>query len=182
MRDEVVLKDAGFESAVKYYVLSAAVPLTLLIVTIPLLLIILPLIYIVRTIEYRHIQCTLLERSLRVRRGVLNKVEKTIPLDKITDLGINQGPIMRFCGVESISIETAGQSSAMGASLVHLVGVKEAKKFRDAVLSQRDALADGLKPGKEVVVEPVSSSTESTDLIREIRDTLGRIEQKLGNE
>ena len=178
MRNEKVLLEAQFDSAVRYYVISIAIVLAITVVGIPLMLIFLPLVYILRTIEYKHIECTLLERSLRVKRGVLNKSEKTVPLDKITDLGITQGPIMRMCGVEAISIETAGQSSGMGSALVMLVGVRDAKAFRDAVLEQRDLLSEGNPAKREA--ETVDRDAGSTEILREIRDTLVRIETKLG--
>lgn len=178
MRNEKILLEAQFDSAVRYYVISIALVLALTVVGIPLMIIFVPLVYILRTIEYKHIECTLLERTLRVRRGVLNRTEKTVPLDKITDLGITQGPIMRLCGVEAISVETAGQSSGMGGALVMLVGVRNAKDFRDAVLDQRDSLSDGKPSNREVTQdEPTSGSTE---FLREIRDTLVRIEERLG--
>lgn len=181
MRKETVLRRAEFDNAVNYFMVSTAVVLALTVVLIPALPIVLPLVYIFKTIEYKRIECTLLERSLRVKRGVFNKVEKTIPLDKITDLGINQGPIMRHCGVEAIAIETAGQSGA-GSALVNLVGIKNAEEFRDAVLDQRDALADG-----KVSTAPAASETQvdaggSGDVLREIRDSLLRIESSLSKQ
>lgn len=177
MADEKILLEAEFGNAVRYYLTSMTIILTLIIVGIPLLLIFLPLTYILRTIEYEHLRCTLYERTLRVKRGVLNKVEKTIPLDKITDLAITQGPIMRFCGVEAISVETAGSTSGMGSALVFLVGIKNAKAFRDAVLDQRDRL-DGVKPTNRTTDAPTEIG--STEILGEIRDTLARIERKLG--
>lgn len=180
MRQDVILRQAEFDSAVKYFVLSIGIGLGCTIVLIPLLVIILPIVYIVKTIEYKHIECSLLERSLRVRKGVFNKVEKTIPLDKITDLGVNQGPIMRFCGVEAIAVETAGQSG-MGGALVNLVGVRNAKDFRDAVLDRREELAEGKSSTSSAPAPTASTESQdaSVELIREIRDTLSRIESKL---
>lgn len=180
MRDEKVLLEAQFDSAVQYYVISIVLVLALTVVGIPLMIIFVPMVYILRSIEYKHIRCTLYERTLRVNRGVLNKTEKTVPLDKITDLGITQGPIMRFCGVEAISVETAGQSSGMGGALVMLVGVRNAKDFRDAVLDQRDRL-DEKKPAKQETTKDESASG-STEILSEIRDTLVRIERKLGDQ
>ncbi|MEI8642252.1 PH domain-containing protein [Pseudoalteromonas sp. Hal099] len=40
----------------------------------------------------------LLTQKLVVKRGILFKEEKSIPLEKITDVGLNQGPLMRFLG------------------------------------------------------------------------------------
>jgi carboxylesterase len=46
---------------------------------------------------------------------VFNKSESTVPLEKVTDLAVKQGPIMKWCEVEAISVETAGQS--MGGAI-----------------------------------------------------------------
>jgi len=179
MADERVLCEAKFDSAVRYYVISTGLVLLLTVVGIPLAIIILPIIWIVRTIEYKNINMALHERTLHVRRGVLNKVEKTIPLDKITDLAVIQGPIMRFCGVNAISIETAGgQSAGIGSALVNIVGVRDAKAFRDAVLEQRDRLNDG---SATHTPEKSLQQNEMLDVLREIRDSLGTIEQHLNN-
>ena len=66
----------------------------------------------------------------------------------------------------------------MGSALVMLVGVRDAKAFRDAVLEQRDLLSDG-KPAKREA-DAVEREVGSTEILREIRDTLVRIEGKLG--
>ena len=110
----------------------------------------------------------------------MTRVEKTIPLDKITDLGYFQGPIMRYLGIDGLTVETAGQSSSEGA-LVKLHGVVDARDFRDAVLRQRDAMmasttqsqaaAAGLGESPEALV--------ADGVLLEIRDTLQRIEGHL---
>lgn len=181
MSEERVLREAEFDDAVRYYVISTTIALSCTIIGIPLLLILVPLTYLFRKIEYDNIQCTLYERTLVVKRGVFNKVEKTIPLDKITDLAIRQGPIMRMCNVEAIMVETAGQSSGVSA-LVFLVGIRNAKGFRNAVLKQRDRLEDGNDEPRRTRSAPSSSLGESDDttaILRDIRDSLARIEQRL---
>ncbi|TVQ63855.1 MAG: PH domain-containing protein [Phycisphaerales bacterium] len=181
MSEERVLREAAFDDAVKYYVISTTIALSCTIVGIPLLLIFVPLTYLFRKIEYDNIQCTLYERTLVVKRGVFNKVEKTIPLDKITDLAIRQGPIMRLCKVEAIMVETAGQSSGI-AALVFLVGIRDAKGFRNAVLKQRDRLEDGgdePRPTRSASSPTIGDTDNATALLRDIRDSLARIEQRL---
>ena len=42
-----------------------------------------------------RMECILTKRTLIVRMGFFVRVEKTIPLDKITDLGMVEGPLMR---------------------------------------------------------------------------------------
>lgn len=87
-------------------------------------------------------ECLLTEKALKVRKGVFVRVEKTIPLDKITDMGMVQGPVMRYFDLHKLTIETAGQSGS--GALVSLTGIKDVKSFREAVLDQRDEIASAL--------------------------------------
>ena len=112
MTEERVLWEAEFNPRVTtYWLLNGALILTATIIGIPLL----PLWFIfgwIVTGQYlKSHRCTLTNRSLKLSRGVFVKVEKTIPLDRITDLGLVQGPIMRLFDIEALSVETAGQSS-----------------------------------------------------------------------
>ena len=104
-------------------------------------------------------------------------MEKTIPLDKITDMGLIQGPIMRAMDLERLTVETAG-SSAPGA-LASVVGVINAREFRDAVMRQKELLADGKSDAQAATgaggVESPNSA-ETIALLREIRDSLHRLE------
>ena len=90
-----------------------------------------------RYLDSHH--CVLTERFLIVKKGLMVKTEKTIPLDKITDMGLVEGPVMRALGLYRLTIETAGQSGV--GSLVSLLGVDGAPEFRQEVLAQRDSLA-----------------------------------------
>ena len=93
------------------------------------------------------LSCVLTEKTLQVAKGLFVRVEKTVPLDKITDMGLVQGPIMRHFGLETLSVETAGQSSQ--GSLLKLTGIVETRRFRDTVLRQRDeAVASLAREGR----------------------------------
>jgi putative membrane protein len=132
--DPKVLLDARFNPKVKsYWLLSGTLTLTILIIGIPLL----PVWWILgQWITGRYLAsmtCTLTERSLKVSRGVFVRREMTVPLDKITDVGLVEGPIMRAMDLQALRIETAGQSTAGAA--VQLVGVENGRAFRDAVLA-----------------------------------------------
>jgi putative membrane protein len=168
---ERVLWEAEFDPKVgNYWLLSGAWILAATIVGIPLV----PLWFLLGravTDRYlRHLKCVLTDRTLRVSRGLFTRVEKTVPLDKITDLGLVQGPIMRYMDLEALSVETAGQSSQ--GALVKLIGVVETRKFRDAVLAQRDAvMATMSQEGRP--------AADADEVLLDIRDTLRRIEQRL---
>ena len=179
MQQERVLWEAEFDPKVRTYWLTAgALTLTATVVGILLLPIWFGVGLFVTQRYLRRMKCTLTDRSLRVSRGVLTRTEKTVPLDKITDLGLVQGPLMRYFGIEGLSVETAGQSTQ--GPLVRLQGIVGARKFRDAVLKQRDevvaALGEQPAPSVEAALTHVPPSD---DVLGDIRDTLHRIEQHL---
>lgn len=181
-RQEKVLQAAEFELRVRtYWLLSGAWILAASVVGIVLL----PLWFIIGnkvTGRYlRHMSCVLTEKTLQVGKGALTRVEKTIPLDQITDLGLVQGPIMRLLGLDALTVETAGQTSE--GALVKLVGVVDSRQFRDAVLAQRDRLVDTQIPTSLPPADAAPSEAPiSHDVLCDIRDTLRRIERRLAGE
>ena len=122
----------------------------------------------------------LTDRALIVRKGVFTKIEKTIPLEKITDLSSTQGPVMRLFDLKQLGVETAGQSGAAGASLVTLLGIRGTDDFRTRVLAQRDAITSGapVAPVAEGSSSAAAASTGGNELA-DIASTLRRIEATL---
>ncbi|GMQ81390.1 MAG: PH domain-containing protein [Rhodothermia bacterium] len=177
MDEEKVIVRAKFNPDVrKYWLLSGVWILLVSVVGIPLLIFwwFLGMYFTGRYLE--RMECLLTEKSLIVRKGILIRVEKTVPLEKITDLGMVQGPIMRYLSIEKMTIETAGQS-AEGA-LISLTGIVEAGEFRKQVLNQRESLRSGSSPSE---LPPASTSdVQMVDVLVSIRDSLSRIEKKLG--
>ncbi|WP_404310258.1 PH domain-containing protein [Neorhodopirellula lusitana] len=176
--EETILWEAEFNPKVKVYWLISAVLTTLMtLVLIPLLPLIAPLAWYIAGLYLKSHRCTLTARTLKVSRGVLVRQEKTVPLDRITDLGLVQGPIMRMLELEAVSVETAGQSGP--GSLVRLTGIRNGRAFRDAVLEQRDRVTGGEPAPMASHGEPdlkVDSNVQAT--LVEIRDILKRIENQ----
>lgn len=138
--DDRVLLEADFNPKVKtYWLLSGVIILLVCVVTIPLIPVwwILGMAFTDRYLS--TLSCVLTERNLKVSKGVFVRQEKTVPLEKITDLGLVQGPIMRQLELEALSVETAGGTTA--GALVQMVGIVDTREFRAAVLRQRDRLA-----------------------------------------
>ena len=52
-------------------------------------------------------------QALDLRKGVFTRSESTIPLNRITDLRLHQGPLMRRFGLYGLKTETAGQSGQL---------------------------------------------------------------------
>jgi len=177
-REPGVIWDADFDPAVKtYFLWSTTIILTITIVGIPIAIVyhLIGRVLIGKYLE--SIGCALTTRTLEVRKGVLNKLESTIPLERITDLQMFQGPIMRHFGLRGFKVETAGQSAGPGGSLVNIIGIVDAAAFRKRVLDQRDTLASPhRRPDPHDEAPRIATPGEQTELLREIRDTLGRIE------
>ncbi len=171
MREETILLKAEFDSRLKAYsFIQSTLALIFCLVTIPLVPFwVLGLGQLLARRQYEALDCALTERSLNFSKGIFVKVQKNVPLDKITDLALHEGPILRALGLTCLKVETAGQSAAQGA-LLSLVGIRDSLAFRDAVLNQRDRI---VTTGTTPAPAPDSGSP---DVLADIRDTLGRIE------
>lgn len=183
-KERVIIRAKIADNVVKYHLLSTVFLMTICIVTIPFMLIVVPIVWFFTNLHYKHLSCELTESAVKVNKGVLNRVEKTIPLEKITDVAFFQGPIMRHLDIDGIRIETAGQSGT--GSLVNVVGVANSRAFRDAVLDQKDEVIGrkGRKGGSLAMEDVVRSNApaEGGVELAEIRDILLRIETKLGEK
>ena len=126
---------------------------------------------------FERLECVLTERTLEFKKGYFIRVEKTIPLDKIQDLTLKTGPLLRAFGLTRLDVQTAGQSAQEGAE-AKLIGIVDVTTLRGMVLSQRDKLVAGSLDSSDNFVSKQFSNEQSL-LLQEIRDTLQRMEKLL---
>ena len=175
MTDPRVLREGAFNPKVKvYWLLSPSIALAMTIVLIPIIPVYLLIASMVIDRLLAAMQCTLTERSLIIKKGVLNRVESTIPLEKITDLQMYQGPVMRFLGLKGFRVETAGQSAGAGSYLVNVVGLLDADAFRNDVMDEVERLTGHARHGLDPAQDLIAA-------VQEIRDSVQRIEKTLGD-
>ncbi|MEM7756379.1 MAG: PH domain-containing protein [Planctomycetota bacterium] len=179
MPDPTPLRTAEFDPKLKtYWLLSTIILCVVTIIGIPFLVIVIPLCLIFMDRYLAAMSCTLTDRTLEIKKGIVNKTESTIPLEKITDLQMYQGPIMRAMGLHGFRLETAGQTSgAAGGGLVNMLGIVDTRDFREAVLAQRDGRKDESESPR--AAPPTARSSESDEhlaVLRDIRDAIARIE------
>jgi putative membrane protein len=74
--------------------------------------------------------------TLRVDQGVFFLKRKAIPLDRVTDVGLTQGPLMRWCGIWGLQVQTAGTGQAVPEATLY--GVADPEEMRDQLLAARD--------------------------------------------
>ncbi|MEE4638761.1 MAG: PH domain-containing protein [Wenzhouxiangella sp.] len=177
---EKVLREADFHKrAVSYRVWATIIPLAVTLILIPVLPVIVPFLIWYQRRHYQRLRVVLTTRDLKIHRGVWVREEKSIPLEKITDLRVFQGPLMRYFDVTGLAVETAGQ--ATGGALATVYGIIDTEDFRDRVLAQRDRIADAedndsSAPAARPSETPTDAGTIA--LLTEIRDSLQRIEQR----
>ena len=60
--------------------------------------------------EYmRRVSARLTTNALEIRKGVFMRAEATIPPNRITDVRLHDGPLMRHHNLRGLEVETAGQ-------------------------------------------------------------------------
>lgn len=188
-REPVILQTATFvPKAPLYGTLATLWPMVASVVFIPVAPLAYPFVLWYKRRYYARMSVVLSRRDLIVRRGVWVREEKTIPLEKITDVATTEGPIMRWLGLKGMRVETAGQSGGQ-AALVNIAGIDDCDGFRDAVLDQRDKVTEGdeatsAPPANEVAASRGTGSSglagppaneEVLTLLRDIRDHLARL-------
>ncbi len=125
--------------------------------------------------EYlRRISARLTTNAVEIRKGVFFRKESTIPLNRITDVRLHDGPVMRYFGLRGLRLETAGQAGQTAGSEGDLVGVVDAVEFRDRILRQRQKVLGG----EETRPAPAEATGSTPELLTEIRDILARIESQ----
>lgn len=168
---------AVFDPKLRFYLfLQASLLLCLTVVGVVLLPLTLAAAWWWAKHYYRTIRCHVTSRRLYFQHGILFQRESAVPLDKIQDMALLKGPVLSILGLTSLRVETAGGSGQMGGvGGVKLLGLHDAKAFQEKVLRLRDA---GDKAQTPLPSPP--AQTDTLQVLLEIRDSLRRIEEKLG--
>lgn len=177
-KETSIIKQANFNTNIKTYILLVvAFFLLISIIGIPILIIwLLGLGQYISKRYYENIACKLTHRHLEFKKGVLFKVEKTIPLENIQDLTFIQNPILNLLDLKILKIETAGHSNPRGSDM-KLIGIIDAAAFKEAVLDQREKLQNQSR----INSSSKSDSFEKTNqLLEDIREILKDIQRTNG--
>jgi putative membrane protein len=165
-----VLQKASFDGKVKqYWITMACFFCALALVTIPLIPLVVLIVWLCAGSILNAMSAELLTHKLVVKRGIFFKEEKSIPLEKITDVALSQGPVMRYFDLYRLSFETAGQSGS--GALVSLLGVVDASEFREVILAQKDKLT--------TTTHTIPGEQNQQELLRALTYSVKNIEQML---
>ena len=136
--------------------------------------------------EFQSQKCTVDDHRIHYSGGWINKVEKTVPLDRVQDLAIQEGCVQRYCGVSSLLVQTAGNSGPEARAELTLNSVVEPRRLRASIIQRRDAIVLGQGAGGPAAagggVDFVSrqpTAAASMDVVgelRALRESVTRIE------
>ena len=97
--------------------------------------------------QAKNLRYRLEDSTLRADGGVFFLFRKSIPLERITDVALVQGPLLRFFDIWAMRIQTAGSAQCEAT----LWGVREPDKMRALILAQRQGVY-GEKAGDKIQV------------------------------
>jgi len=174
-----ILRDAAFNPQIRRYIFAS----TLFFMFISLIGIPLIIFWVAGIGQgfskryYQSLKCRLTETHLEFKKGVMFRVEKTIPLENIQDLTFLDNPFLRMFDLRILKIETAGSSNPQGSDM-KLVGIMDTPAFKEAVLDQRSIIRNKNLSDDAPVGSPAPASPdENTALLREIRDLLVKLNE-----
>lgn len=82
-------------------------------------------------INWRRFTYEVTDSELVIERGLLNRTRRSIPLERIQDVGIEQGPLSRLFGLAEVRVETGGGDK--DEAVLDSVSLSEAARLRGAL-------------------------------------------------
>jgi putative membrane protein len=177
--ENVILKEATFNPKVKTYIFLVVI--FYLIVSF-IGLIILPFWLLglgqwLSNMFFHTLKCQLSYKNLKFSRGIIFRVEKTIPLENIQDLAFIGGPILRAFGLTIIRVETAGGGGQHHSNMMSMIGINDSEEFKDMILKQREIIVREKAMGFQKPANAGSAGNEN--ILNEIKNELTQIREIL---
>jgi len=84
---------------------------------------------------YESMSYELREDEINWKRGIGFRTTGIVPYNRITNLDVRQGPLMRALGISSLAIQTAGYSG-QAAPEIRIEAIEHAEELRELIRSQ----------------------------------------------
>lgn len=134
---------------------------------------------------YKSIVYHLNDTEMTWKRGVWFRKTGIVPYNRITNVDISQGPVMRIFKISNLQIQTAGNSGGKAGSEISIIGVEDAEPLRAFIMD----FVRGMPPVAAVTgaddsaVTPVSrtdavSSNDMSQLVSEVRSIRRLLEEQ----
>jgi len=126
---------------------------------------------------YKTVVYHLNETEMTWKRGVWFRKTGIVPYNRITNIDIVQGPLMRAYGISHLKIQTAGYSGK-NDSEIRIEGIKEPEPLRQMIM---DFVRNKAVNSSAVCTDYSSETGETADLtalLKEVRDIRRLLEKK----
>ena len=121
--------------------------------------------------------------ELRWRRGVWFRTTGIVPYNRITNLDLKQGPLMRWLGISTIAIQTAGYSG-QAVPEIRIEAIEHADELRELLrnsVRSCSSAGDGTGTGPAraaVSADPVATTGTSILILDELKKIRLILEQQ----
>jgi len=170
-KEPVVIKEAEFNERIRKYIFWVVMfYMFITIAGIPLIFLwVFGAGQVISRRYYENLKCRLTDTHLEFKKGVMFRVEKTIPLENIQDLTFLDNPFLRWFDLRILKIETAGSSNPQGSDM-KLIGIVDTPLFKEMVLDQRTVIRN--RSLNETASSSNAGSDDMLEVLKEIRDLL----------
>ena len=130
---------------------------------------------------YQSMWYELHDDEMRWKRGVWFRTTGIVPYNRITNLDLKQGPVMRWLKISTLSIQTAGYSG-QAVPEIRIEAIEHAEELRELVRSLVRQSSSGISNDGTGTTAPVQSSTGSMStnllMLDELKKIRSLLEQK----
>ncbi|HEY0592372.1 MAG TPA: PH domain-containing protein [Thermoanaerobaculia bacterium] len=141
-----------------------------------------PFTFAVLRLDYDMRWYIVTDRSLRIREGVVNVVEKTMTFRNVQNISIRQGPVQRALGIADVEVRTAGGGASRPSERnqkgigdeMHVAtfrGVDNAEAIRDVIAERLRRYRDaglGDPDDAHAPAPPGAAAASALDAAREL--------------
>jgi len=123
---------------------------------------------------YQSMWYELHEDEMRWKRGVWFRTTGIVPYNRITNLDLKQGPVMRWLNISTLSIQTAGYSG-QAVPEIRIEAIEHAEELRELVRSLVRQSGSAVHNDGTGTSAPVQSATGSMSTNLLMLDELKKI-------
>jgi putative membrane protein len=142
-----------------------------------------PVTFVALYIKFRTLRYRFDDEGVWRRQGLLWRREVNVAYRRIQDIHLTNGIIQRWLGLATVSIQTAAGAAT---PVITIEGVLEAEALRDFLYTKMRGVRDGTHGalptahGHDGAAVSDATADEALTLLAEVRDSLRRLEERLG--
>ena len=150
------------------------IPQPIVFAIVAVLVICLLFVLLWTVLYYKSVVYHLNKTEMTWKRGVWFRKTGIVPYNRITNVDIVQGPVMRLFGISNLKIQTAGYSGSNGSAEIAIEGIEEPEPLRAMIMdfvrgNAASAAVTGVDlPAENTSVAPVSGSADVKELLAEV--------------